>query len=184
MKAIIRILFVLALPTKMANSLCSFTSTKTQKYDFDCTRFWEITSTRILGIELLRELKCCPEESSFLEETGECDGPPAWCRPDCFGRYDNPLMEWSEWGHWSRVYSGFSKIVEERYRHLKGCQYHQNYHPFRQRQERRRRKKGKQRFEYIGEPYSIAESRSSRAIIQILAFLIICRSRFKKSQFT
>ena len=122
-----------------------------QKYEFDCTQFWEITSIRILGEVLSKreKLKCCPDESSFLEETGKCDGPPAWCRPDCFGCIDNPLMEWSEWSEWSRIHTGFSVFFEERYKQLKCCQNRQNYYPVKQRQERRVPKRGKQRFEYL-----------------------------------
>ena len=147
MKAVVSSLhiFALVLLPRMTKSSCLSEITERQKYEFDCTRYWETTYLKILECEFLleEELKCCPEESSFLEETGECDGPPSWCRPDCFGCFNNTLMEWSEWEPWSKVYTGYSIFVEERYRYLKNCQNRQNYHPVKERQEQRIRKRGK-----------------------------------------
>ena len=88
-------------------------------------------------------MKYCPRyTSSFNEDTGECDGPPPHCRPDCFGSDPNPMLEWSAWGPWNTIYEGTTMNIQERFRYPKNCQ-HFDFSNTQMRQERRVEKRGR-----------------------------------------
>ena len=107
---------------------------RNEEYQNDCRKYWQFRSDTKKFCKM-----SCPEGSTYLSQTRGCNGPPAKCRPDCFGNTENPLLNWSSWTSWNSRYNGCRiyqngrrefRYIWYRIRHLQDCSAFCTYYQF------------------------------------------------------